>query len=197
MQCLITEPTRITPTSETLLDVILTNKSNLFRTECSFNPEIWDHHLIYGMLKQSALQYRRMTITLEAWKTWKRFSLMKTWQILPGLLERHSMPSLTNMTHGKPFLKVYLTNICRKRRWELDRKMYHIWRKNGKWQSGTKGNMHNYLPKTELEKTGSSKGNGEIWPLNRGDVLSKLTGPKNQIDWGGDQGISTKSLNLS
>ena len=51
MQCLITEPTRITPTSETLLDVILTNKSNLFRTECSFNPEICDHHLIYGMLK--------------------------------------------------------------------------------------------------------------------------------------------------
>ena len=191
MQYLITGPTRIRPTSETLLDVILTNKSNLFRTEGSFNSEI------YGILKQSALQYRRKTIPLEAWKTWKRFSLMKTWQMLLGLLEKHAMPSLTNMTYGKPFLKVYLTNICRKRRWELDRKMHHIWRKNGKWQLGTKGNMHNCLPKTELEKTGSSKGNGEIWPLNRGDVLSKLTGSKNQMDWGGDQGISTKSLSLS
>ena len=197
MQYLITGPTRIRPTSETLLDVILNNKSSVFRTEGSFNSEICDHHLIYGILKQSALQYRRKTIPLEAWKTWKRFSLMKTWQMLLGLLEKLAMPSLTNMTHGKPFLKVNLTNICRKRRWELDRKMWHIWRKNGKWQLGTKGNMHNCLPKTELEKTGSSKGNGEIWPLNRGDVLSKLTGPKNQMDWGGDQGISTKSLNLS
>ena len=155
MQCLITGPTRIRPTSETLLDVILNNKSNLFRTEGSFNSEICDHHLIYGILKQSALQFRRKTIPLEAWKTWKRFSLMKTWQMLLGLLEKHAMPSLTNMTHGKPFLKVNLTNICRKRRWELDRKMCHIWRKNGKWQLGTKGNMHNCLPKTELEKTGS------------------------------------------
>ena len=31
MQCLITKPTRITPTPETLLDVILSNKPNLFR----------------------------------------------------------------------------------------------------------------------------------------------------------------------
>ena len=62
MQCLITGPTRIRPTSETLLDVILTNKSNLFRTEGSFNSEICDHHLIYGILKQSTLQYRRKTI---------------------------------------------------------------------------------------------------------------------------------------
>ena len=58
MQCLITKPTRITPTSETLLDVILTNKPNLFRNSGSFNPEISDHHLIYGILKRSALQHK-------------------------------------------------------------------------------------------------------------------------------------------
>ena len=46
MHCLITKPTRITPTLETLLDVTLTNKPNLFRTSGSFNPEISDHHLI-------------------------------------------------------------------------------------------------------------------------------------------------------
>ena len=28
----------------------------------SFNPEIFDHHLIYGILKQSALQHRQKTI---------------------------------------------------------------------------------------------------------------------------------------
>ena len=68
LQCLITKPTRITPTSETLLDVILTNKPNLFRTSGSFNPEIRDHHLIYGILKQSSLQHRRKTITFRSVK---------------------------------------------------------------------------------------------------------------------------------
>lgn len=66
MQCLISKPTRIAPTSEILLDVILTNKPNLFRTRGSFNPEISDHHLIYGILKLYALQHRRKTITSEA-----------------------------------------------------------------------------------------------------------------------------------
>ena len=68
MQCLITKPTRITPTSETLLDVILTNKPNLFRGSGSFNPEISDHHLIYGILKRSALQHRQKTITFRSLK---------------------------------------------------------------------------------------------------------------------------------
>ncbi|KAL9964953.1 hypothetical protein ACROYT_G028670 [Oculina patagonica] len=68
MQCLITKPTRITLTSETLLDVILTNKPNLFRTSGSFNSEISDHHLIYGILKQSVLQHRRKTITFKSLK---------------------------------------------------------------------------------------------------------------------------------
>ena len=51
MQCLITKPTRITPTPETLLGVILSNKPNLFRKEGSFNQEICDNHLIYGRFK--------------------------------------------------------------------------------------------------------------------------------------------------
>lgn len=46
MECLITEATRITPTSETLLDVTLINKPEIFKVSGSFNPEINDHHLI-------------------------------------------------------------------------------------------------------------------------------------------------------
>ena len=68
MQCLITKPTRITPTPETLLDVILSNKPNLFRKEGSFNQEICDDHFIYGVLKQSALQHRWKTITFRSLK---------------------------------------------------------------------------------------------------------------------------------
>lgn len=35
--------------------------------------------------------------------------------MLPGLLEKHSIPSRTNMMHEKLFLKVYWTNICRQK----------------------------------------------------------------------------------
>ena len=93
------KPTKITPTTETLLDVILTNKPNLFRTGGSFNPEISDHHLSYGILKQSVSQHRRKTIAFRSLKTWIRISLMRTWEMLPGMLKKHSMPSRTNMTH--------------------------------------------------------------------------------------------------
>ena len=54
MQCLITKPTRITSTSDWETNVILTNKPNIFRMWGSFNTEISDYHLIYGILKQSA-----------------------------------------------------------------------------------------------------------------------------------------------
>ena len=62
------KPSKITLTTETLLDVILTNKPNLFRTGGSFNPEISDHHLSYGILKQSVLQHRRKTIAFRSLK---------------------------------------------------------------------------------------------------------------------------------
>jgi len=53
LQCLIAKPTRITPTSETLLDVILTTKLQLFNQCGAIKPEISDHHLIYGIIPQS------------------------------------------------------------------------------------------------------------------------------------------------
>ena len=61
LQCLITKPTRITPTSETLLDVILTTKPQLFKQCGAIHPEISDHHLIYGIITQSVHQHRRKT----------------------------------------------------------------------------------------------------------------------------------------
>ena len=40
----------------------------LFRTGGSFNPEISDHHLSYGILKQSVLQHGRKTIAFRSLK---------------------------------------------------------------------------------------------------------------------------------
>lgn len=57
MECLVTKPTRITPTSETMLDVIVAKKPGIFKVSDSFNPEISVHHLIYGILAHAISQH--------------------------------------------------------------------------------------------------------------------------------------------
>jgi hypothetical protein len=52
LQCMITEPTRITMNSQTLLDILLTNSPEIFRKCGTYNPEISDHYLIYGIMSQ-------------------------------------------------------------------------------------------------------------------------------------------------
>ena len=68
LQCLITKPTRITKTSETLLDVILTTKPEIFKHCGVINPEISDHHLIYGLLTKAVYQHKRKIITFRSLK---------------------------------------------------------------------------------------------------------------------------------
>ena len=68
LECLITKPTRVTPTSATLLDVILTNKPELFRASGEFNPEISDHHIIYGLMKDKVYQHQRKVVTFRSIK---------------------------------------------------------------------------------------------------------------------------------
>ena len=65
LQCLITKPTGITKTSETLLDVILTTKPKIFK---HINPEISDHHVIYGVLTKTVYQHKRKIITFRSLK---------------------------------------------------------------------------------------------------------------------------------
>ena len=69
LKCLITEPTRVTPTSSTLLDVVLTNKPDLFKASGVFNPEISDHHLTNGLMNQKVFQYQRKTVIFRSIKT--------------------------------------------------------------------------------------------------------------------------------
>lgn len=68
LECLITEPTRIICTSATLLDVILTNKPDHFRASGVFNPEISDHNLIYGVMKDKVFQHQRKVKTFRGTK---------------------------------------------------------------------------------------------------------------------------------
>jgi len=53
LKCLINKPTRITPSSETLIDVVLTSNKNKFLRAGAFNPDISDHHLVYAITRAS------------------------------------------------------------------------------------------------------------------------------------------------
>ena len=52
LECLIKDPKRVTPTSETLLDVILTGKPDLSKASGVYNPAMSDRHLVYGIMKE-------------------------------------------------------------------------------------------------------------------------------------------------
>ena len=68
LRCLITQPTKMTKTSETLLDVILTTKPAIFKQCGVINPEIRNHHLIYNLLTKVVHQHKGKTITFRSLK---------------------------------------------------------------------------------------------------------------------------------
>ena len=63
LQCMISEPTRITVTSQTLLDVLLTNAPQLFKKCGTYDPGISDHRLVYGVMTEHVRKHRPKTIT--------------------------------------------------------------------------------------------------------------------------------------
>ena len=68
MTCMISEPTRITPNSSTLLDVILTNTSELFRKCGVYDPAISDHSLVFGIMKENVCKCKSKVITFRSLK---------------------------------------------------------------------------------------------------------------------------------
>lgn len=62
LTCLINSPTRITNVSSTLIDVMLTNRPDYFIKSGTFDPEISDHCLIYGILNEKTIHYQQKTI---------------------------------------------------------------------------------------------------------------------------------------
>ena len=68
LQCMISEPTRITPNSQTLLDVILTTTPELFGKCGTYDPEISDHRLVYGVMTEKVRKHRPKIITFRSVK---------------------------------------------------------------------------------------------------------------------------------
>ena len=58
LECMIREPTRITPNSASLLDVILTNKPELFKKCGTYDPAMSDHCMIYGEMSEKIQKHK-------------------------------------------------------------------------------------------------------------------------------------------
>ena len=83
---MITEPTRIAMNSQTLLDVLLTNSPEVFRKCGTYNPEISDHYLIYGIMSQKIRKHEPKVIIFRSIKNTnqKRLNqdlLQAPWQV--------------------------------------------------------------------------------------------------------------------
>jgi len=68
LSCLVTKPTRITEKSHTLLDVILTNKPELFKEVVVHDPGISDHSMVIGTMSGNAIHHPRKVITFRSIK---------------------------------------------------------------------------------------------------------------------------------
>ena len=68
LKCLIEEATRITTTSRTLIDVILTNKPELFDTAGVIDFGLSDHAMIYGFLKPKVKHHPAKVISFRSTK---------------------------------------------------------------------------------------------------------------------------------
>ena len=65
---MITAPTRITETSATLIDVILTNNPNIL-TKCgTHEPSISDHQLIYGFVSAADHKQKSKVVSFRSTK---------------------------------------------------------------------------------------------------------------------------------
>ena len=89
-ECLITQPTRIatsgTKTTSTLIDVLLSNRPDLFKHSGIYHPSLSDHCLIYGILRDKVVSHQSKVITFRSYKNFdecrfKESLLMAPWHV--------------------------------------------------------------------------------------------------------------------
>ena len=87
-QNLIKEATRITPSTETLIDVIATNKPELVRTTGVLPLGITDHSLVYATLRLKRKRPPPTVITVRNFKQFNTENLKQTWNKHPSTLHQ-------------------------------------------------------------------------------------------------------------
>eukprot|EP00794_Sanderia_malayensis_P001606 gene1606-1777_t len=83
LDCLITEPTRCTDLSQTLIDVILTNKPEYFEMSGQLDMGMSDHNIVYGLMNKKIKQYPRKVISFRSRKHLDEEKLKKDLEEVP------------------------------------------------------------------------------------------------------------------
>ena len=84
LQCMITEPTRVTYQTESLLDVILTNNPDLFKKCGAYQPEMSDHHMVFGEMMEKVHTELALSLS-DRQKVLISNSLIGTWRLPLGM----------------------------------------------------------------------------------------------------------------
>ena len=86
-ECLITQPTRIVTSgnkkTSTLIDVLLSNRPDLFKHSGIYHPSLSDHCLIYGILKDKVLSHRPKVITFRNYKNFDECHFKESLSMAP------------------------------------------------------------------------------------------------------------------
>ena len=84
LSCLINKPTRMTDTSRTLIDVILTNLTNkpeIFKESDVYDPGLSDHRMAYAVTRENAIHYPSKVISFRSVKNEEE--LLKDFSVAP------------------------------------------------------------------------------------------------------------------
>ena len=88
LECLITEPTRTTAHSETILDVILTNNTVLFKKCGTHQPEMSNHHLVFGEMTETVHKHKTRTVTFRQTKSTDFYDYWKG--LFESIVDKHA-----------------------------------------------------------------------------------------------------------
>ena len=75
LECLVKEPTRVTTTFKTLVDVILTNNKGRFLSTGTLKPHISDNRLIYSVMRISLARKRSRKVICRSYKAYDKEQL--------------------------------------------------------------------------------------------------------------------------
>ena len=83
LSCLISKPTRITGTIQTLIDVILTNKPELFKENNVYDPGLSDHAMVYAVMRENAIHYPSKVMLFWSFKNVNEEELVRNLSVAP------------------------------------------------------------------------------------------------------------------
>ena len=85
---MIDQATRLTRTTQTLLDVILTSKADLFSCSGAVDLGLSDHHMVYGFLTEKVKCHSAKIITFRSTKSLDMEDFKKDLRDCEGLLNK-------------------------------------------------------------------------------------------------------------